>query len=95
MIHLLEVTSDMTPPQLKKLSRRYAMTGGYEIALKGNQSQSDLEKLVEIYGPELANYSRSDARFRTNNAYRILYLIYNVDCASSELKDKISIILGI
>lgn len=75
MIHLLEISPELSPAQVKKISRRYAMTGGYELVLQPGLTSIELERLVDLYLPIALEYDRSDARFRSNNAYRILKLV--------------------
>lgn len=95
MIHLLEITSEIAPPELKKLSRKLSMTGGYELALKPGQTSSQLERIVEVYKEELPESERGKYVFRTSNAYQILNLVFQEKEASEGLKSEIKTILGL
>ena len=75
MIHLLSVGPELTLKQLSKLSRRYAMTGGYELSLEEGLSTEDLSVLIERYIPVLEEYDKEEARYHSSNAYRILNLV--------------------
>ena len=74
-IHNLEIGPDVTPTVLKKLSRRYAMTGGYELSLRPGMSSVELGSLADTFMAELSEYSPQDMRYKTCNAYRILRLL--------------------
>ena len=73
-IHLLEVAPPLDLQVLSKLARRYAMTGGYELALAPNLSVEELNQLAEqcfglcdSYPPEL---------LPSSNPGRILSLLF-------------------
>jgi len=75
MIHLLEVSADLAPAQLKKLARRYAMTGGFEINLKEDLTEPDLDRLIELYLPELEKYQGTSAERMNSIAASVLRLV--------------------
>ncbi len=77
MIHLLEVHPGLSVAEVAKLARRYAMTGGYELALDSKLSAPGLVELAQIWQTELVNMAGTNAEKRTSNAYRILCLIKN------------------
>ena len=93
MIHLLEVSPKLTVKELKKLARRYAMTGGYELALAKNLTVSDLRSLFSIYQEELLAYSDNNTERRSSNAYRILKLVSESDLIDTNLRDQIDRVL--
>lgn len=94
MIHLLQVSPKLSLKELKKLSRRYAMTGGFEIGLDPEITQEQLKELAEIHLPELQNYSKASATYRSNNSYRILALIQSHPLVQSEVHDMIKEIIS-
>ena len=83
MIHLIEVSPEITPDKLKKLSRRYAMTGGFEISIKEGISSEELYEIVDIYLPELSDIP-------TSNANRILSLIYTHPLVDNGVRERLS-----
>jgi hypothetical protein len=83
MIHELIVDAELSCKELKKLSRRLAMTGGYELILKEGMSQGELEAIAEIHLAELTGYTPGESRYRSNNSFRILNLLL----AHKELPD--------
>ena len=74
MIHLLEVGPEHSPAEVKKLLRRYAMTGGVELSLKPNLDAAQLETIVQNFTAELAEQPLGSAERRASSAYRILEL---------------------
>lgn len=86
MIHLLEVGPEIEPGQLKKLSRRLAMTGGYEITLRQDLEVNDLRELIDLHLPELAQYPSGTAEYCSNNSYRILELL--LDCPELSVQER-------
>ena len=93
MIHLLEVGPELSQAQLRKLSRRYAMTGGYELALKSDLTVPELGELVDKYIPELGAYSPDSALRRSNNAYRILKLVVEYPGTPADLRERVEPLL--
>lgn len=85
MIHLLTINPELTVKEVQKLSRRYAMTGGYELALEENLTAADLKCLFERYLPVLQEYDPQSSRYFSSNAYRILSLVHR----HSELPEEI------
>lgn len=83
----------MSLKEIKKLARRYAMTGGYEIELSQDLSDEQINQLAEIHIPELANYQKGNSTFRSNNSFRILEIIYANPSIRPELSEKIKEIL--
>jgi hypothetical protein len=94
MIHILEVSPAMTPAALRKLARKYAMTGGVEIVLQQNLGLADMERLFEIHAPEVERYPRGTALRRSNNGARILMLVREESAASPELRSRIEALLA-
>lgn len=90
MIHLLEIGPEITEKQLSKLSRRYAMTGGYELCLAEKLTSEDLGLIIERFIPPLEAYERSEARYRSSNAYRILNLVFNHPELTEEQRQTLS-----
>ena len=88
-IHLLEVKPDMSLRELKKLSRRYAMTGGYELSLPSDLQLADIEKMQALYLPELSEYPSGSAARRSCNAYRILQLLSEHENCPQSLRGSI------
>ncbi len=86
MIHLLEVGPEIAPGQLKKLSRRLAMTGGYEITLRKDLELNDLRELIDLHLPELSQYPSGTAEYCSNNSYRILELL--LDCPELSVQER-------
>ncbi len=74
-ITVLEVGPEHTLPALKKLVRRYAMTGGVEIALRQDLVGHELDILVDRFLPELEKERGQGARFFACTAYRVLALV--------------------
>lgn len=74
MIHLLEVHPDSEIEQLKKLGRKLAMTGGYEVALKEGFHKTDWSGLRNNLLREREKYS-SDSEWCSSIAGRIINLI--------------------
>lgn len=89
MIHLLVVSPNQTPEQIAKLARRYAMTGGYEVALADNLDDKALEKLIDIYLPFLEQRSKQSMKYRSSNAYRILSLVSKAPEINSESRTRL------
>jgi hypothetical protein len=83
----------MTVKELKKLSRRLAMTGGYEVELASGLNVEDLQQLVEIHLPELESYEKGTTKYRSNNSYRVLNLVSSHPSVSIELSEIIQKIL--
>lgn len=96
MIHSLEIDKSTTPKGLKKLARRYAMTGGYELKLSPELSLKDVERLAQAFLEELTSYSefRGSARFKASNPYRVLLLILGRGDLSPALAKEIASKLG-
>jgi hypothetical protein len=94
MIHLLEVHPELSLKELKKLSRRYAMTGGYELVLRPGLNKKDLNTLLTLYRPELKSYQSATSKFKSSNAFRILLLVKKHPCADTELIDIIDSLLS-
>lgn len=90
MIHLIEVTAETTPEGLKKLSRKKAMTGGFELQLARHLSGEQLRELVERFSGVLAEYRMGTSEFRSSNAYRVLAQAIGHPEASAELRFFIS-----
>ena len=95
MIHLLEVSPDLSTAELKKLARKYAMTGGYEISIKPNLTIDELTELVERYSQELESFDKGTSNWRSSNAYRILSLIMHIDAIPDDLHLRIRQLLDI
>ena len=95
MIHLLEITSELTPPQLRKLARRYAMTGGYEMSIAKGVDKGGLVKIFEMYKSEIPAVSEEmrDSHYRSSNSYRVLRLVCEHEQAPSDLKIEIEKLL--
>ena len=90
MIHLLEIDPDLEVAQLKKLSRRYAMTGGYEITLKQGLTTEDISVIARRFIPELDTSARGSSAYKTSNAYRILSLILQMEDLDIALKEEVA-----
>lgn len=75
MIHLLEINLALSAKEVSKLARRYAMTGGYEIALAQELSDDELSRIASLWKDELKGMNVPVNEMRTSNAYRILSLI--------------------
>lgn len=86
MIHLLEIDPSLSLQEVKKLSRRYAMTGGYELSLAKGLTVADLLELVRLFGPELRLYQSADSQYVASNAFRIISLVRNHPCADIEVE---------
>ena len=74
MIHLLEIGPEHSPAEVKKLLRRYAMTGGVELSLKPDLDEAQLETIVQNFTAELEKQPLGSAERRASSAYRILEL---------------------
>ena len=94
MIHLLEVSPEITVQELKKMARRFAMTGGYELALKNGLSSHELKNLSEIHILDLKNYKKGTSTYRSNNSYRILKLILSHPKTAHDTQEKISSLIS-
>ena len=90
MIHILEISPKLEIEQLKKLSRRYAMTGGYELSLEQGLSADDLELLFERYSVELKKYTPGTSAWYSNNAFRVLDLLRSDLKTSEKVRDKVN-----
>lgn len=86
-IHILEVGPETPPVVLKRLARRFAMTGGYELSLQSGLSEKQLIELVELYLPEAQSYPRQDLRYKSNNAYRVLKLLKECENLPAEWRE--------
>lgn len=86
-IHIIEVGIDTPPAVLKRLARRYAMTGGYELSLRADLEEKQLIELVQLYLPELESYAKQDLRYKSNNAYRVLKLLKESQNLPGEWRD--------
>ena len=86
MIHTLKIVGDLDPTALKKLARKLAMTGGYELSLAKGLSENEQITLIDWYLPLALEYPRDQAVFRSNNAFRILKLLYESDQITPPLK---------
>ena len=77
MIHLLPVSSEMSPALLRKEARKLAMQGGYELVLADGVPAQELERIAAVYLKELESYAfpQGDSRWRSNIAARVLALI--------------------
>ena len=93
MIHLLEVHPAMSLAELKKLSRRYAMTGGYELSIKDGLEASDLEALIELMAPEVKCFQKLNSEMRSSNAYRILQLVLEHPCVDTVMVKQVEKLL--
>ncbi len=85
----------MTPEETAKLSRRHAMTGGYEIALKEDLKSDDLVKIFDIWSSELKNYTKRDSELFSSNVWRILKLIEGSNSSPSSLRAQIQYTLAL
>jgi len=94
MIHILEVSPKHSVSEVTKLTRRYAMTGGVELALPREVSVEELSDLANIWIPELENMPGSVGEKRTTNAYRILELVKESPLATRETRGVINNILA-
>lgn len=92
-IHLLEVGPDDTPEGVAKLARRFAMTGGVEIALRRELSGPDLTKITDRFLPQLEEFPPGSAKRRSNHAFRILKLVSEHELADAELQKKLAEVL--
>lgn len=93
MIHTLEISPEMSLKEIKKLARRYAMTGGYEVLLAEGLKTVDLFKLFETHAEELKLYSPKSSTYRSNNSYRVLALIKKHPLVTRELISKLNDII--
>lgn len=75
MIHTLEITPELDVKQVKKLSRRYAMTGGYQLKIKDDLNTKELDLIAERFLVELREYPFQTSEYRACNAYRILRMV--------------------
>lgn len=73
MIHLLKIGPASTIQEIKKLARRYAMTGGYEVELEDDLSQVQLLELRRVYEAELDLIEL--AKKKTSIAGRVIGLL--------------------
>ncbi len=89
MIHLLEVGPELDLKSLKKLSRKYAMTGGYELALRQDLTPEQALELYELHLKALSDYSTESSTYFTNNSYRILILLSTAELLPEELCTKL------
>jgi hypothetical protein len=94
MIHILEVSPKHSVTEVMKLTRRYAMTGGVEIALPRECSVEELADLANMWIPEFSNMPGMPHEKRTSNAYRILELVKESPAVSSEIKASIETLLS-
>ena len=86
MIHLLEVGPTLTVADLKKLSRKYAMTGGYELSVPHGLSKQALVAIATTFGPELELFESKNSAYYASNAFRILSLILEHPLADEEVR---------
>ncbi|MCB9030268.1 MAG: hypothetical protein H6619_04390 [Deltaproteobacteria bacterium] len=89
MIHLISVGPDLTPKEVSKLARKYAMTGGVEFGLNQELSALDLENLAQLWMKELSELDLDLHRKKTSNAGRILDLISESVLCPAELRFRI------
>lgn len=89
MIHLLEIGPELDLKKIKKLARRYAMTGGYEVALRDGLSADELLQLIDLHLPEALQLDPNDLRFQASNAYRVLKLVRAHPDLSSEAASRL------
>lgn len=75
MIHLLEIDAQSRPAEVRKFMRRYAMTGGVELALRQGLKQEDLHTIAEVFAGDLGLGGEFKAAWRTGSSYRILKLV--------------------
>lgn len=95
MIHLLTVTPSMSAAELRKLARRYAMTGGYELALPETLEESEVNQLIERYREDMKRYVSEPVKLRTCNAYRVLRMLYDHPQVSAEKKGELRLAVGL
>ncbi|MCB0328206.1 MAG: hypothetical protein KDD70_01045 [Bdellovibrionales bacterium] len=72
MIHLLVVQPEASVSEVEKLARRYAMTGGFEVALPESLSSSERFQLRAVWEPRLEKYPAGSAARCSSLAGRIL-----------------------
>jgi len=89
-IKRLEVGPEMSPQVVKKLARRHAMTGGFELFLKQELTQEDLVTMAESFLPEALKFSPTDLRFQSNNAFRVLKLLYESNRLPEAWKNRLT-----
>ena len=80
----------MEAKETRKLARKLAMTGGYEVKLDAQLQLEELGILVDKWSPELENYERGSKAFASSIAARVLKEICSHPTASSELIDKVT-----
>ncbi len=94
MIHILEVSPRHSVAEIMKLTRRFAMTGGVELALPREVSIEELANLANLWIPELSSQPGSAHEHRTSNAYRILELIKESPTTSEDTRQAIQSLIG-
>ncbi|MCB0338899.1 MAG: hypothetical protein KDD53_04805 [Bdellovibrionales bacterium] len=91
MIETLKIDSEMTPTRLKKLARKLAMTGGYELEIDNSLSKAQITCLAERFLIEALSKSYAKKyKFHTaSNAERILELLLQNPITPSSVVAKI------
>ncbi|MDZ4787057.1 MAG: hypothetical protein SGJ02_13370 [bacterium] len=95
MIHLLEITPEHSPEKVAKQARKFAMTGGYEVALKTDLKDSDYFKIFEIWSSELRNLQSKSSEMLSSNAWRILDLLGKSAFVPQKLKQQVETFMGV
>ncbi len=93
MVHLLEISPELSVAQVKKLALRLAMTGGYELTLKADLSTAELRELALRYIEVLKEYQADNSEKRASNAYRILTLIQRHELTDTDTKLELQTLL--
>lgn len=94
MIHILEVSPKHSVAEVMKLTRRFAMTGGVELALPREASVEELAELANLWIPELTGVPGNNHEKRTSNAYRILELIKDSPITAEDTRASINSIIS-
>jgi hypothetical protein len=95
MIHLLEISPEISVQTTKKLARRYAMTGGYEICLKNDLTTQQLADLVQLYKLEIKSFSKINSHIKNSLAFRILKLVSLHSLTDRAIREELRSLLDI
>lgn len=93
MIHSLIIDSAMDLRQLKKLTRKYAMTGGVEFELGSELAQENIPELIKELREDLMRYADEPLRRKTSTAFRVLDLFSQDERFSADFREGIRLLL--
>lgn len=84
----------MSIEDTRKLARRLAMTGGYEVRLRPGMEEGELALLCALWVPELKSFPEDNSERRSSLVYRILRSVLNEDALTADWRERLEVAIG-